>query len=207
MIKGQKIILKILDRDDLDFAMELFNDEEVSLVEGRWGFPLSRIHQEKWLENNYSNQLNKQFVIVDKNTYEKVGYTSLNEINWQARWAHMAVKLHPKATGKGYAYDAGMTLFSYAFYQMGLNKLKGMIAEWNLAPYNLYMNKMGWKVEGIYRQHHYVNGRYYDSYALSLLRSEFLEVAKGTPYEKKDMIELFGKIDVKDEHIVFNRKK
>jgi hypothetical protein len=82
-----------------------------------------------------------------------------------------------------------------------------MIAAWNNAPYNLYMNKLGWKVEGVFRQHHYVNGRYYDSYALSILREEFLEIAKGTPYEKKDMMELYGGIKVKSEHIVFDPDK
>ena len=97
-----------------------------------------------------------------------------------------------------------MTLMSYTFYQMGLNKLKGWIAEYNRPSYHLYVNKAGWRVEGLLRQHTYQHGRYYDMYKVSILRDEFMQLDKGTEYEKEELIEKYSSIELKDEHIKIN---
>lgn len=201
MIKGKKVFLKAVEKEDLTFVKELFNSEEISIFEGRWEFPITMLHQEIWFEKNHNNPSGRSFIICDIVSGDKVGYSTINEINWQSRRANTAIKLHPDASGKGYAYDAIMTLMSYAFYQMGLNKLKGAIAEYNKASYHLYVKKGGWKVEGLFRQHTYQHGRYYDVYPVSILRSEFIELVKGTAYEKADLIEKYSSIELKDEYI------
>ncbi len=110
MIKGQKVIIRPVEREDLGFVMELYNDEEISLLEGRWEFHLTMEHQQHWFERNYDDPLKKYFVIWDSKAKKRIGYTSLNEINWQSRIAHQAIKLHKGAEGEGYGYDAIMTL-------------------------------------------------------------------------------------------------
>jgi len=202
MIVGEKVFIRPLEREDLSFVLELFNDTETSLLEGRWEFPLTMEHQQRWFEENFDDDLNKRFVIWDLNKQERVGYTSLTEINWQSRFGHTAVKLHKAGGGKGYAYDAIMTLMGYAFFQMNLNKLKSEIIQFNRASYHIYVRKCGWRVEGIFRQHVYLNDHYHDLYSVSILKSEFLNIVKGTPYEVKDLASEYGELQVDEKEVV-----
>jgi RimJ/RimL family protein N-acetyltransferase len=198
MIVGERVIIQPMEVDDLEFVKDLYNDEEISILEGRWEFPLSMLHQENWFKKHYDDDLNKSFVILDKSNNERVGYTSINCINWHSRRAHTAIKLHKNAGGKGFGYDSIMTLMSYAFNKMNLEKLYGEIIEYNKASYHAYVEKCGWKVEGIFRKHVLFHGKYYDMYPVSILKEEFDKIAKGTPYYMKDFNEVYGKIKVKE---------
>lgn len=200
MIVGEKVLIRPVEKEDLEFVRDLYNDDEISLLEGRFEFPFSMTHQEEWLKKHYDDDLNRSFVIIDKKTQERVGYTSINHIDWQSRKAINAIKLAKNIGGEGYGYDSLMTIMSYAFNKMNLEKLMGTIIEYNKASYHLCVDKCGWKVEGIFKKHTMFHGKYYDVYPMAIFREEFNQIAKGTPYYQKDLIEKYGKIEVKKSY-------
>ena len=75
--------------------------------------------------------------------------------------------------GRGYGSDAIMTIMSYAFYEVGLNKVWSLILPYNKASYNAYVKKCSWKVEGKLRKHIFRKGKFYDLLYVSALKEDF----------------------------------
>lgn len=182
MIKGKKVFLRALGAEDLDDTLKWLNDPEISRLVGGWSFPLSMTHQREWFERSIKDERNQRFIVE---SYEDgvIGLTGLWEIDWHNRHALTSLKLGASnIRGKGYGTDAIMTLMAYAFSEVGLNRLWGEIISFNIASYKAYVEKCGWKVEGIFRQHLYREGQYYDQLRVAILREEFLQHPLASDY-------------------------
>lgn len=182
MIKGKKIFLRAVEKRDLPLLLDWINDPDISrMVEG-WSFPLSIEHQERWFESALKDERNKRFIVE---SYEDgvIGLTGLWEIDWHNRHALTALKLGASnIRGKGYGTDAILTLMAYAFTNVNLNRLWGEIIDFNTASYRVYVQKCGWRVEGVFRQHLYREGKYHDQLRVAILRDEFLSLPEATDY-------------------------
>lgn len=138
-----------------------------------WSFPVSAAAQKKWFERSLDNPTTKR-LMVDTDDGETIGLTGLWDIDWRNRHALSALKLGPKAArGRGYGTDAILTLMAYAFFEVGLNRLWSSILPYNAASYRAYVEKCGWRVEGVLRQDVYRHGRFHDLYRIGVLREDF----------------------------------
>lgn len=175
MIKGKKVFLRALNEDDLAVTLQWLNDPEISHLVGGWEFPLSMAHQREWFNRSIKDDRTHRFIVE---SYEDgvIGLTGLWDIDWHDRHALTSLKLGANnIRGKGYGTDAIMTLMTYAFCEVGLNRLWGAMISYNIASYKTYVEKCGWKVEGVFRQQLYRDGRYYDQLRVAILRDEFLQ--------------------------------
>ena len=71
----------------------------------------------------------------------------------------------------GYGSDALRTLIKYGFNDLNLNKIWCEVYTNNDAL-DIYRH-IGFKDEGLIRQHYFNDGKYWDSNLLSLLRCEY----------------------------------
>ena len=62
-------------------------------------------------------------------------------------------------------------LVAYAFDDLDLNKVYLQVFTTNEKGLKLW-TKVGFKVEGVLRQHYFVNGAFHDMYSMSMLRAE-----------------------------------
>ena len=57
-LKGKKVFLRAIEKEDLEFLREMINDPEMEKNVGGWSFPISKYEQEKWYENQIFNNNN-----------------------------------------------------------------------------------------------------------------------------------------------------
>ena len=173
MIVGKKIYLEALSSTHSEAMLEMLNDLDIALGEGRNELPLSLERQSEWLKNNLNDNTMRGFAIMSLGTNQCLGYTSFRHINTVARVAHVAIKFRKSTLRKGYGSDAMKTFLAFLFFKMNINRIQGHIAEYNIASQRLCIDKCGWKKEGIAREAIFMNGRYYDNILVAILYSDF----------------------------------
>lgn len=185
MIVGKKVRFRALEEPDQPLLVEWMNDPEISRLVGGWTFPLSLANQRDWFAGARKDSRNQRWM-VETLDGTPLGLTGLWEIDWQNRNALTALKLgSPAARGKGYGTDAIMTVMAYAFSQVGLNRLWGEILPYNLGSYRAYVEKCGWKVEGVLRQQIYRDGSFHDQYRVAVLKEDFMALPDAPAYLPK----------------------
>lgn len=173
-ISGQRIYLRAMEKCDMEAYQEMLNDEDISANVVGWSFPVSKAEQDAWFDRVASDQRNRRFSIVLKETDEIVGMLTLSSIDWHNRSATHGIKLLPSCPkGQGIGTDAVLTLMRYAFEEVNLHRLDGSWLECNAASKHLY-EKCGWYEEGTKKEAVWRNGRYYDLKIAGITKREYL---------------------------------
>ena len=124
-IKGKKVTLRAMEKQDCEMVREMFNDPEIENLVVGWAFPVSSYAQEKWFEAHYSDNTNFRFVIETEED-GSVGIATLTGIDWKNRRATHGIKLANKERrAKGIGTDTVMAIMRYAFDELQLNRLDG----------------------------------------------------------------------------------
>lgn len=74
--------------------------------------------------------------------------------------------------GKGYAFEASTTIINYCFEVLNLRKMNLGVIEDNVNAVNLY-KKLGFTIEGIYKDHIFEDPRYLNSLRMALFNSRY----------------------------------
>jgi ribosomal-protein-alanine N-acetyltransferase len=137
--------------------------------------PVSITDTNKAIENFYKRKesgfLNTYAIrsIEDNNLVGRVSYFDINPRNGAVEVGYMIGLDFRK---RGFAYDAMTQLLVKLFMEMGLKKACAQTGEFNKASIALLL-KFGFKQDGRLRNHHELNGKYYDDLLFSILSSEF----------------------------------
>ncbi len=117
------------------------------------------------------------FVIVDLETNKPLGACGLLYTNWIIRSADFSFYIgHDELyMDDKYASDAASVLIDYGFKDLNLNKIWMELYEYDEKKLNFFKNKFHFHVDGMLRQNAFSEGRYWDSYVISLLASEYLK--------------------------------
>ncbi len=196
MIKGKKVNLRPVEESDLTFCQNLFNDSYLRSVVVGWDFPVSMESQEKWFKSLSTNKNNIR-LIVETNEGKLIGLTGLWDIDWHNRNALTAIKLKLDGIeGKGYGRDTIMAMNAFSFFEVGLHRLWGSIIDYNIPSFKVYVEKSGWKAEGILRKHVFRNGDFHDLYYVACLKEDFLNVLDAADYIPKEVPDGMKKFSV-----------
>jgi len=173
MIKGKKIILDSVEEKHLPLLLEWRNDPNFRQYYREYRvFTIEQ--QKKWWVDKIVNDNSWQYFVVKpiEEPERVIGAAGLTYIHPIYRTGEFAITLGDTAyRGKGYGSDTLRTLIDHGFNDLNLNKIWCEVYENNKAV-EIY-RKIGFKDEGVLRQHVYKNGKYLDSYILSMLRSEY----------------------------------
>lgn len=172
-LRGKKVVLRAVEREDLEMLRELTNDPEFEKMVVGWSFPISKKDQEEWYDNCKNGLSNLRYTIVTEED-GPVGMIGLKNIDWKngvASGGGMRIARKEIRT-RGLATDAWMTLMKYAFNELRLNRINGSALAYNKASLRV-CEKVGFKVEGTQRQAVYKNGEYIDLIIMGCLRSDY----------------------------------
>lgn len=177
MIKGNKVGLRAVERADLEFFRDWRN-----IVDFRKHFrevrELSLVDQEKWFESLQSTKhINFMFTIVDLKTNKPIGAAGLLYINWINRSGDFSFYIGENESyidSNGYAKEAAELLINYGFNNLNLNKIWMELYEFDSKKLEFFMNNFSFKKDGVLRQNCYEEGKYWDSFIISLLKNDFL---------------------------------
>jgi RimJ/RimL family protein N-acetyltransferase len=185
-IKGKKVILRAVERKDLEFLHKWGNNPELQYTMGNVYFPSSRDFHERWYEKIQGDSLNQRLAIEAPDV-GFIGLSSLIDIDWKNNRAWHGIMLGDKDTrGKGYGFDAVMATMRYAFDEMHLERLDGQMIEYNTHSIDFYCDKLGWKKEGVARNWFYSKGTYWDKIMVGITRQDYLDLLEKTNYWEKE---------------------
>lgn len=175
MLKGKKVRLNALERSDLKQLMDWRNDPEMR-KHFREYRELNLELQEKWYnESVSSNPHNLMFGIRRLDDNELLGCCGLVYIHPVYRHADLSLYIgwnNAYIDNEGYASEASELLFDYAFNDLGLNKVWTEIYTFDHRKKALY-DKFGMSVDGVLRQNCFWDGKFWDSWVLSILAAEW----------------------------------
>jgi len=169
---GNKIYLRPLEREDAPQCVTWLNDPEVTR-NLRAYLPLNLRAEEDFIASLYQNDQEITLGICLRETDQLLGGTGLHRIDHRSRHAAFGILIGEKtAWGKGYGPEATGLLVRYAFETLNLNRVWLHVYEYNQRGLRAY-EKAGFKHEGVLRQDHFCEGRYWDTIAMAILREEW----------------------------------
>ncbi|MBF0123442.1 MAG: GNAT family N-acetyltransferase [Candidatus Omnitrophica bacterium] len=175
MLKGRQVGLVALEREDLKQLMDWRNKPEFR-KHFREYRELNMELQEKWYrESVQSNPVVMMFGIRRLSDNELLGCCGLVYIHPVYRFADLSLYMgwnDSYIDEQGYADEACRLLFNYGFKDLGLNKIWTEIYSFDDKKKKLY-DSLGFKLDGVLRQNCFHEGKFWDSYVLSLLASEW----------------------------------
>lgn len=181
-ILGKVVELRPIEIEDLDLIQKWSNDPEIQYWLGGWHAPSSKIVMENWLKNTTNDDLNLRFVIEHKEL-GLVGTANIVNINWKDRNAFHGMLLGDKdIRGKGIGVDVVYSIMKYSFEELGLQRLDGSIIEYNKPSFKLYVEKCGWKQEGILKEWYFRKNQFWDKILVGITKKDYLELLEKTKY-------------------------
>jgi len=172
MIKGKKVGLRAVEKEDLPFLRDWRNipDFRKNFREVR---ELSLTDQEVWFNSlQNSKYINYMFTVVDLNTNKPIGAAGLLYINWIIRSADFSFYIgdENKYIGNdGIAKEATKLLIDYGFNNLNLHKIWMELYEFDKEKINFFIKEFKFKQDGLLRDNCFEGGSYHDSWILSLL--------------------------------------
>lgn len=181
-IKGKRVILRAIEREDLPLLQRWSNDPDVQYQLGGWHFPSSVAVMERWFESLQSDELNQRFAI-DTEQHGLIGTANLVNINWKDRNAFHGMLLGDKdIRGQGYGTDTVMAIMRYAFEELGLERLDGSILEYNEASLRLYLGRCAWKEEGRKKNWYWRKNRFWKKIIVGINRDDYFALVAENHY-------------------------
>jgi len=178
MQKGQKVYLCAVEKEDIKKLLDWRNNEDFR-KHFREYRELNMTQQEKWFQDKVNNDpTTLMFSIKRLSDNELLGCCGLVYINWAHRHADLSLYIGWNNTyidEEGYAEEACRLLFDYAFKSLDLNKMWTEIYVFDVKKKRLY-DKLGMKVDGVLRQNYFYDGKWWDSYIISILASDWLKI-------------------------------
>ncbi len=175
MIKGKLTGLRAVESSDLEQLKHWRN-----IPEFRRNFrevrELNNDNQQKWfqsLQNNLTRDY--MFSIVDLKDESLIGACGLLYINWIIRSADFSFyigKDEAYMDAKGYAEDAVQLLLNYGFNNLNLHKIWMELYEFDEKKIEFFQQKFNFKKDAFLRDNCFEDGKYYNSYIISLLQPE-----------------------------------
>ncbi len=171
-LKGQKIFLRALEPEDLDFIYTIENDESIWEISNTQT-PYSRFLIKQYLENAHQDIFEvKQLRLVIANYSDvTLGLIDLFDFDFKNKRAGIGILVNNIDDRlKGYGEEALKLLVNYSFKHLGLHQLYCNISEENLASIKLF-SKLGFKEVGLKKDWNYVNGSYKNEYIYQLIKN------------------------------------
>jgi RimJ/RimL family protein N-acetyltransferase len=172
MLMDDLIYLRKLEVSDLDRTWVWINDPAVYLKIGT-RVPVSRTAQSKWFESADASSDKLVFAVCLKEGDTHVGNVSLDSIEARHRTARLSIFIGDAAQrGRSIGSRAITALAEYAFDFLNLNRVWCKVTSGDARVAGFY-ERLGFKLEGVMRQHEFVSGEYADKMIFGLLRDEF----------------------------------
>ena len=180
MLRGNLINLTAIDRQDLPTLLAWRNDPNFRRYFREYR-TLTLEHQQNWFDTKVVNDpATLMFSIRGAKDQELLGCAGLCYINWVHRHADLSLYIgwrNAYIDKEGYADDSCKVLFSYAFRELGLNKVWTEIYSFDAPKLELYTS-LGMKQDGLLRQNYWHDGKWWDSRIMSITADDYFGRSK-----------------------------
>lgn len=169
-IVGEKIYLSPRNNEDVEIFTKWLNDFEITDCIGTSGNVVNLENERKYLQENNAPY---SFSIVTLKEDKMIGTISLENVDSVHRCATLGIFIGDKDYHeKGIGTEAINLLVEFGFNYLNLHCINLQAFNFNKRALNCY-KKCGFKETGRVRENRYINGKYYDSICMDILKSEF----------------------------------
>ncbi|KGP73065.1 GNAT family N-acetyltransferase [Pontibacillus yanchengensis] len=181
MLIGKNVELRPVTKPDLQNVYRWNNDEDITRLGSGSEFAYQINNPLEAIEAHYEQNLTQHnllthgyvFSVYEKESSQHIGKCDFRDINVITRSATIGLVIGEKDYwGKGYGMDIIMTLAKHLFYDLNMERIQLDTWSGNHQALRVY-EKCGFQLEGRLRSNEFVNGEYYDTIMMGLLRSEF----------------------------------
>jgi RimJ/RimL family protein N-acetyltransferase len=175
LLEGKNVDLRVIERDDIDFMVDCFNDIDF------WGEYEPVVEQKSKTErlkqfdspSNWAILTERKRFMIQKRDGTRVGFIS----HWVAQPSGvMEIGYHIilNERGKGYGTEAVQLMVDCLFLSRNIVRIEAGTDVRNRASQKV-LEKAGFKIEGTIRKSAFVRGEWTSAYLYSILREEWKE--------------------------------
>ncbi|MBN1993985.1 MAG: GNAT family N-acetyltransferase [Anaerolineae bacterium] len=174
MIKGNRVTLRAIERDDIPRYVTWLNDPEVTHHLALF-LPMNLDDETDWYEAQRKDQTTQNFALVVNEGNVHIGSVGLMHLNYREQNAELGIVLGDKTQwGKGYGREAIQLLLDFAFAELNLHRVYLRVDAGNARAIRCY-RACHFVEEGRLRDAVYHRGCFEDQLIMSVLRSEYLK--------------------------------
>lgn len=182
-IRGKIVTLRAPELADVEKLSKWSNDPEIWNMLGGWHFPFSSRSTEEWVKGRKDGNLTDHVFCIDTPEDGMIGTANLVNIDWKNKNAFHGMMIgESNLRGRGYALDTVFAIMRYAFMELGLNRLDGDMIAYNERSIRFYLEKCGWKQEGVRRDWFFRNGQFHDKVVVGVTCNDYLAAAAKNKY-------------------------
>ena len=173
MIRGHRLTLRAVERDDLPRYTAWLNDPEV-ICHLTLFSPFNLEDETEWYERQRQDDTVLNLAIVLNQEAQHIGSVGLMGISWREQRAELGIVIGDKSQwGKGYGRESIQLLLNFAFTELNLHRIFLRVDATHAAAIRCYVS-CGFKEEGRLREAVYHHGYFEDQFIMSVLRPEYL---------------------------------
>jgi len=184
VISGVRV--RLIPPPDVSFAQRTgpwVNDPLTRHLIGGAAYQMSLATREDFVRERLTQSFNGLYLMIEAvNLPEShvVGAIELRKTRPEHRLGEVGILIGREYWGRGYGTDAMRALCRFAFEQMDLRRISLEVMEFNIRAIRSY-GRVGFVAEGRLRQDTYLEGHYYDTVVMGLLREDFERAGGGAP--------------------------
>lgn len=171
MLKGNKVLLRCVERRDINIFYDIWCDEEVRKFDGNFIMPPAK----EDILNNFNKFVNidKKYLTIVNEKGVVVGYITYREIKETKNVYVLGITIGRNFWNRGYGQDSIKVLLKYLFMDMAAHRVELEVLDFNLRGIQCY-TKCGFIEEGKKRKTCFSSGSYRDIIIMGILRDEFI---------------------------------
>ncbi|RKS50782.1 diamine N-acetyltransferase [Gillisia mitskevichiae] len=173
-LKGDKIYLRALEPEDLDFILEVENNEDFWEISST-RVPYSRFLIKKYLQNSHRDIFDvKQLrLMICRHDDKSIGLIDIFDLEPKDRRAALGILfVNDEDRGKGFGQEVLKLTSDYCFTHLGLRQVYANVTEDNLASIKLF-EKCNFTEVGIKKDWVLVNGKFKNEILYQLINNVY----------------------------------
>jgi RimJ/RimL family protein N-acetyltransferase len=173
MLRGKKVILRTLERSDLQRLQEMERNVEIEVIAAGAWYPRPFESFERSFQKYTVDDPEPSWFGIEADG-NLIGLADLHHKDRFVGKAEVGITIYdPDYLGKGYGRDAMRVLCDWAFRIQGFRRLYLEVFSHNERAIRAY-RACGFVEEGRLREHAYCDGQYVDMIVMGLMRDEWL---------------------------------
>jgi [ribosomal protein S5]-alanine N-acetyltransferase len=173
ILKTDHLILRQLSVSDIGTIFEVFSDDQVTQYYDLETF--TNFEQAEKLiahfQARYEQREGIRWAITRRDNGEMIGTCGFNGFNRQASRAVIGYDLLRSSWGQGVAGQAVAGMLEFGFRRLELHRIEAYVDPENAASVRV-LEKLGFRREGVLRDHGFWKGKYWDVVCFSKLRTD-----------------------------------
>jgi RimJ/RimL family protein N-acetyltransferase len=172
-IRGERVYLRPLEREDLERTVPAINDRDIAHLVG-FQMPVGKAGADRFWEEEVSKKHGESayfFAICELGSAELIGECSFHDMRGGLR-ADVGIFMLPEYVGRGFGTDAMNALVDFGFGELHLERIGLFVDPENPRAIRSY-EKCGFIREGIHRAFRRHRGRVTDAVVMSITRPDW----------------------------------